>query len=64
MGHLVIKANDYVYQERARRLKEQFINGIKDDDMMNEIVGDLAMIKRTNEVTIEQFLSWPKRVEV
>ena len=36
MGHLRMKANEGWYKEKDRRLKEQFINDINDDDMMTE----------------------------
>ena len=55
MGCLIIKANEYDY-------KEQFINCINDDIMM-EIIGEITTFKRTNEITSEQVLSWAKRVE-
>ena len=38
-GCLIIKANECSYNEKNRRLREQFINGINDDDMMTKIVG-------------------------
>ena len=37
MGHLRVKTNEFEYKERERRQKEQFINGINDNDMMSEI---------------------------
>ena len=49
-------------KKKDRRLKEQFMNGINDTDMMTEI-RQLAVIKRTNEVTSKQVLNWIKRVE-
>ena len=60
MGHLRIKASKYDYKEKDRRLKEQFINGINDEDMMTEIIRELTKIQKTNEVTSEQVLCWPK----
>ena len=38
VGYLRMKANEYEYKEKDRRLKEQFINGIKDDKLMTEII--------------------------
>ena len=61
MGHLGIKANKCEYKERDRRLKEQFINGINDDDMITENIRELTVIKRTNEITSKQVLSWAKK---
>ena len=41
MGHLRIKENECDYKEIDRRLKELFINGIHDNDMMPEIIREL-----------------------
>ena len=38
MGCFRIRANEFGYKEKDRRLKEQFINGINDDDMMTGII--------------------------
>ena len=38
MGNLRIKANECVYKDKDRRIKEQFINSMNDDDMMAEII--------------------------
>ena len=60
MGHLNlrVKANKYEYNERDGQLKEQFINGINDKEMMIEIIKELAAIK--NEIVSDQVLSWAK----
>ena len=44
-----------------RRLKDQFINGISDEEMMVEIIIEFTTITETNEVTNEQVLCWLKR---
>ena len=31
--------------------------------MMTEIIGELTVIKETNEITSKQVLNWAKRVE-
>ena len=51
MGHLIIKVNEFGYKEKDRRFKEQFIDGIGDNDMMTEIIRELTAIKKTNEIT-------------
>ena len=38
---LRIKVNECEYKERDRRLKEQFINGIKDEDIMTEVTREM-----------------------
>ena len=63
MDHLQIRKNEYSYKEKDRRLKEKYINGINDDDMMTEIEREQAAVKKTNEITSEQALCWAKRVE-
>ena len=37
MGHLIIKVHECKYKERDMWLKEQFINGIDDNEKMTEI---------------------------
>ena len=51
--------------ERYRRIKEQFINEINDDDDdgKNEVMKELTVIKETNEITIKKVLNWANRVE-
>ena len=49
--------------KKDRRFKEQFINGINDDDRMTEIKRGLAAIKNTNETIIKQVIAWTRRVE-
>ena len=34
-----------------------FINGINDEDAMTQIITELAVIKKTNEITNKQVLS-------
>ena len=36
------------YKDKDRILKEQFINGINEDDMMTETIRELTAIKKTN----------------
>ena len=63
MGHLRGKVNEFEYRERERRLKEEFINDISDNDRMTKIVKRTNCNKKINEKTSEQVLSWTKRVE-
>ena len=56
------KANKFWYKEKDRRLKVQFINGINDNDMGIEKIGELTTFKKTNEVTSEHVLAWARRV--
>ena len=43
-----VRTNGCDYKEKDRRLKEQFINGITDDDTMTEIKKRATEIKMTN----------------
>ena len=63
IGHLRITASKCGYKGKDRRLKEQFINGINDGDMMTKIIGELTTIKKTNGITSEQVLHWAERLE-
>ena len=63
MGHIKLKANEHGYKEKHKRLKEQLINGISNEEMMTEKIRKLHAIKETNEAKSEQVLHWPKGVE-
>ena len=63
-GLLQNKANEGSYKETDRRLKEQFINGINDDDMMTEKIRELITNKMRNEIISEHMSSWARRVDV
>ena len=41
MGRLHIKAEDCNYKEHDRELKNQFINGIHDEEIMQEMIKEL-----------------------
>ena len=45
MGKLNLAAIDCNYKERDRQLKEQFIHGLKDTDMLAEIIRELTKVK-------------------
>ena len=62
MGHLRVKANECECKDRDKRLKEQFI--INDDEMMTEIIKELAIIKKTNEIIGVSVMHWVKKVDV
>ena len=40
MGRLWLLAVEYNYKELDRQLKEQFIDGLNDSDMLREIIWD------------------------
>ena len=47
-------------QRKGRGLKEQFVNGIIDDDMMTEIIRELMAIMKTNVFIGKQISVWPE----
>ena len=55
---MIIKANEWEY--KGRHLKDQFIYGITDEMMTAEIAKELKMLRKTNDVTNEQILTWGK----
>ena len=57
---LVVECN---YKELNTQLKEQFIHGLNDTDMLGEIIWELAKIHENTEITSEIVLSWVKKVE-
>ena len=51
-------------KKKDRRLIEHFINSINDDDMMTEMIRELATIKKKNEIINELVLSWDRTVKM
>ena len=60
MGRLRLATGECSYQEIDRQIKDQFIYGLNDTDMLAEIIRQLT---KTLDVTNEQALVWAKRVE-
>ena len=50
MGQLRLKANECGHKEGYRRIKEQFVNSISDEEMMIEIIREPTAIKETNKL--------------
>ena len=63
IGRICIKAIDWKYKEYDRQLKEQIINSLDDENMVEEIIRELKALKDTSEVSSEQILLWIQRVE-
>ena len=59
MGRIRLKVIECSFKERDRRLKEQFINGISNEEMMTKIIREVTQIKK-NKITSEQMLNWEK----
>ena len=64
MGRLHIAAVECNYQEIGRQLKEQFIHGLNNKHMLEEMVKELTATSNDNHITSGGVLDWAKRVEV
>ena len=64
MGRLYIAAVECNYQEVDRQLKEQFIHGLNDKHMLEEIIKELMAAKNDDHITSGGVLAVTKRVEV
>ena len=64
MGRLWLAAVECIYQEVSRKLKEQFIHGLNDKSMLEEIIKELTTAKNNDSITSVGLLAWVKRVKV
>ena len=64
MGRLHMAAVQCNYQEVDRQLKEQFIHGLNDKYMLEEIIKELTTTKDDDHITSGGMLVWAKRIEV
>ena len=55
MGRLRLAAIECNYKEIDRQLKEQFIHGLNDTDMLAEIFRELTKIQEKTEITSEKY---------
>ena len=58
-----MKAAGCEYKEYVRQLREQFINGLDDEVMIEETIRELTALKDTSEVSSDQVLMWNQKVE-
>ena len=63
MGRFCINEVDCEYKECDRRLMEQFINGLDDEVILEEIIQELTALKDNSEVSSDEVLMWAKKVE-
>ena len=64
MGRLRLSAIECNYKE-TDKLKEQFIHGLNDTEVLGEIIQELTKIKENEKKTMSKnMLSWAKRNEV
>ena len=64
MGGLCVAAVECNYQEVDRQLKEQFIHGLNDKHMLEEIIKELTATNNYEHITNGGVLACTKRVEV
>ena len=63
MGRLHIAAIECSCQEIDRQLKEKFIQGLNDTEMLGEIIRELTKAKGNVIITSENVLTWAKRTK-
>ena len=51
------------YREIDRQLKEQFIHGLNDKVMLDEVIRELTAKNNNKQITSKGELAWAKRVE-
>ena len=64
MGRLHVVVAECNYRELDWQLKEQFIHGLNDKRMLDEIIKELTAKNNDEQVTSEGVLIWAKRIEV
>ena len=60
---LTLAAIDCNYKEIDSQLMEQFIHGLNDTDVLEEIIMEFTKFEENTEITTEKVLCWAKRVE-
>ena len=63
MGRLHVAVAECNYRELDRQHKEQFIYGLNDKVMLDEIIRELTAKNNDEQVTSEGVLPWAKRIE-
>ena len=63
MGRLHVTSVECNYQEVDRQLKEQFIHGLNDKHMLEEIIKELMVTNNDDHMTSGSVLALAKRVE-
>ena len=63
MGRLHVAAVECNYQEIDRQLKEHFIHGLNDKHMLEEIIIELTVTNKDDQITSGGILDCAKRAE-
>ena len=64
MGRLHTAAAECNYKEIDHQLKEQFIHGLNNKTMLDEVIRELTTKNINEQITSEETFIWAKRVEV
>ena len=64
MGRLHVAVAECNYREIDGQLKEQFIQGLNDKALLDEVIRELTAKSNDEQMTSEGVLAWAKRVEV
>ena len=63
MGRLWTAAVECNYKEVDRQLKEQFIHGMNDRVLLDEIVRELMAKNNSEQINSEDVLLWARQIE-
>ena len=64
MGRLHVVVAECNYRDLDRQLKEQFIHGLNDKLMLDEIIREIMAKNNDEQVSSEGMLTWAKRIEM
>ena len=62
-GRLKLAAVECNYTEMYRQLKEQFIHGLNDNDILVIIIRELTKTEESKDVESKEVLAWAEREE-
>ena len=60
MGRLGIAMVECNYEKLDRQVKEQYIHGLNDNEMLTEIICELTTLTDIGTVTSEQIVTWAR----
>ena len=63
IGRLHVVATKCNYRELDRQLREQFIHGLNEKVMLDEIIRELTTKNNDKQTTSESVLVWAERIE-
>ena len=63
MGRLQVAVAECNYREVDRQLKEQFIHGLNDKSMLDEVIRELTAKNNNEQTTSKDVLVWAKRTK-